>query len=261
MNRRERRASASTSRRVRTAAPALESPAAELHRAITAAERSAAAPPLARRQPERLYEAVDEAFAQGAAQMTRNPTSPAALACRQGCSFCCHRPVGTNAASVLHIAAWLRSRLSPGELEEVRARVAALDDKTHGSTWTLHDRPPYACAFLVDGSCSVYEVRPLVCRAWNSASADACELGLRQDFVEMPFDLFQRTVFGAVERGLQLAASDAGLDGRDLEFTAAIRIALQREDACKAWLDGEPVFEGCEAKPPPAARRRLPFAP
>jgi hypothetical protein len=261
MNRRERRASASASRQGRTPASPSTSPAAELHREIVAAERAGAGAVLAGRTPERVVEAVDGAFALGEAYMARSPTDPSALACKPGCDFCCHRPVGTNAASVLRMVAWLRSRLPPSELDAVLASVAALDDQTHGATWTVRERPPHACAFLVGGSCSVYEVRPFVCRAWNSASAQACERALGQDSVEMRFDLFQRTVFAAVEKGLQLAATDAGLDGGDLELTAAARVALERPDAFEAWLAGEPVFAGCEAKPAPGGRRRLPFAP
>jgi hypothetical protein len=49
-----------------------------------------------------------------------------------------------------------------------------------------------------------------------------------------------------------------GLDATDLEFTAAVRVAMEHPDACERWLAGEPVFAGCEAKPDP--RRRLPLA-
>jgi hypothetical protein len=74
----------------------------------------------------------------------------------------------------------------------------------------------------------------------------------------MRFDLFQRTTFAAAEKGLQAAMQANGLDAADLEFTAAIRVAMENQDACERWLAGEPVFAGCEAKPD--LRRRLPFA-
>ena len=74
----------------------------------------------------------------------------------------------------------------------------------------------------------------------------------------MRFDLFQRTTFAAVEKGLQAAVQESGLDAMDLELTAAVRVAMENADACQRWLAGEPVFAGCEAKPD--RRRRLPFA-
>jgi hypothetical protein len=166
--------------------------------------------------------------------------------------------VGTSAPTVLRIAAALRERLAGPELAAVLARVVALDEKTHGVEWTPAKRPPHACAFLVDGMCSIYDVRPLVCRAWNSADAEACRRALGQDSVEMRFDLYQRTTFAGVETGLKEALGSGDLDASDLELTAAARVALEHPDACERWLAGEPVFEGCEAKPD--RRRRLPFA-
>jgi hypothetical protein len=73
----------------------------------------------------------------------------------------------------------------------------------------------------------------------------------------MRFDLFQRTTFSGIERGLQAAVQSTGLDAADLELTAAIRVAMENPDACERWLAGEPVFAGCEARPD--GRRRLPF--
>jgi hypothetical protein len=74
------------------------------------------------------------------------------------------------------------------------------------------------------------------------------------------FDLYQRTTYAAVEDGVKLALADAGLDHGDLELTAALRVALERTDACEAWLAGEPVFAGCEAMLPEDSNRRLPLA-
>ena len=45
---------------------------------------------------------------------------------------------------------------------------------------------------------------------------------------------------------------------QDLEFTAAIRVAMENPDACERWLAGDAVFAGCEAKPD--RRRRLPLS-
>jgi hypothetical protein len=260
MNRKQRRATAAASRQGRGDAPPVASPAEQLHRAVVDSSRARAASTLAQgRSPDHVARVVDGGISLGAAYMAQSPTSPSDMACKQGCAFCCHRPVGTSAPSVFRVAAWLREALAPVELEGVLARLVALDAKTHGTTWTVRDRPPYACALLVDGACSVYEVRPFVCRGWSSADADSCRRGLEHDGVEMRYDLFQRTTYGGVEKGIQLALADAGLDAGDLELTAALRVALENPDACNEWLAGKPVFAGCEAKPPPGGRR-LPVA-
>jgi Fe-S-cluster containining protein len=209
---------------------------------------------------EGIYDVVDRAAALGAAYMARSPTDPALLWCKKGCSTCCSRPVCTTAPSVLRLAAWLRDRLSPDELAEVLRRVAALDDVTHGKIMTPKHRPPRPCALLVGGACSAYEARPFVCRAWNAVDVEECKRALVNEAIPMRFDLYQRTTYAAVEDGIKLALADVGLDGADLELMASLRVALERPDACEAWLAGEPVFAGCEAKLPDAGRRSLPLA-
>jgi Fe-S-cluster containining protein len=237
----------------------IASRAAELHKHVVESARRLASEVLARhRAPQAVYEVVDSAATLAESFMRHDPTARASLACKRGCDHCCHRPVGTSAPAVLRIAAALREALSEPEFASVLARVAALDDRTHGAAWTPTERPPFPCAFLVNGACSIYAVRPFVCRAWNSADAEACRRALGQDSVEMRFDLFQRTLFSGIERGLQAALQSRGLDATDLELTAAVRVALENPDACERWLAGEPVFAGCEAKPD--RRRRLPFA-
>jgi Fe-S-cluster containining protein len=210
------------------------------------------------RSPHAVHAVVDGAAALADSFMDQNPTPSDQLACKRGCDHCCHRPVGTNAATVLRIAASLRERLSDVEFAATLARVVALDAQTHRASWTPTERPPLACAFLVDHECTIHAVRPFVCRAWNSADADACLRALGVDSVEMRFDLFQRTVFAGIEKGLQAAVKSHHLDAGDLELTAAIRVAMENPEACERWLAGEPIFTGCEAKPD--GRRRLPFA-
>jgi Fe-S-cluster containining protein len=262
MNRRDRRASASAARKSGASVEGpKESQVTELHRSISETARSIAGALLSSGPTaEGIYDAVDQAAALGAAYMARSPTNPALLACKKGCSTCCSRPVGTTAPTVLRLAAWLREHRTPDELAEVRRRVAALDDVTHGKMWTPRERPPNPCALLVDGACSVYGVRPFACRAWNAVDVEECKRSMGQDWTALRFDLYQRTTFAAVEDGIKLALGEAGLDGGDLELTAALRVALERPDAGVAWLAGEPVFAGCEAKLPPNQRRHLPLA-
>jgi hypothetical protein len=238
------------------------SPAAQLHRYVSEGARAIAGAVLsAGRSVEGLHEVVDDLAALGDEYMSRSPTNAALLACKKGCSTCCSRPVVTTAPSVVRLAAWLRERLTPEALSEVQRRVATIDDATRGRMLTPRGRPPNPCALLVDGACSVYPVRPFVCRAWNALDVEECKRALSNDAIQMRFDLYQRTTFAAVEDGVRLALEDAGLDNVDLELMAALRVALERPNVGEEWLSGQPVFAGCEAQLPEAtARRRLPLA-
>lgn len=86
------------------------------------------------------------------------------VACAKGCSWCCR-------GILPH--AWPEEidRIVPLVTDGHRERLiatAALDDDRY---W----RERTACAFLVDGACSIYDERPLMCRQWVSVDADACE--------------------------------------------------------------------------------------
>jgi Fe-S-cluster containining protein len=37
----------------------------------------------------------------------------------------------------------------------------------------------YTCPALVDGGCSVYDLRPIICRAWGASEAMPCDHGCR----------------------------------------------------------------------------------
>lgn len=72
------------------------------------------------------------------------------LACRKGCDACCQRKFTVTAVEAYNIALAYR-KLAP----EIRLRV---------------EQPKASCAFLVDGACSVYESRPIICRTFGLPS-------------------------------------------------------------------------------------------
>lgn len=94
-----------------------------------------------------LRRRVDDHFAAALAR------TPASFECRAGCSQCCGVRFGVFAVEATRVAAAL-TRLAHDD-PRLRARVRAqADDPRHG-----------ACALLVDGRCSVYDERPLICRS------------------------------------------------------------------------------------------------
>jgi hypothetical protein len=168
-------------------------------------------------------------------------------------------PVASSTPSILRIAAALRQHLASSELEAVRSRVTALAAATHGLAWSPMLRTRNPCPFLIDHACSIHAIRPFVCRAWNSADAEDCRRTLDQEVQQMRFDVFQRATFAGIERGTKDALAGFGLDPTDLDFTAAIKVALEDPDAADRWLQGEPIFAGCEARVH-GDRRALPMA-
>lgn len=122
--------------------------------------------------------------------------------------------------------------------------MRAADERTRGLSRAQRARAGVPCPLLVDGACSVHEVRPLLCRGWSSLDAAACERHFADpDTVPVaPAYTVAYELASAVLAGLGLAARDAGRDGGLLELVAALRIALERPTAGERWAAGLPVF-------------------
>ncbi len=95
-----------------------------------------------------LRRRVDDHFE---AAVARTPT---AFRCASGCDACCHVRIGVFAVEAAPIAAALArlAREDPALRRRVRQQA---DDPAH----------QHHCALLVDGRCSVYDQRPLICRS------------------------------------------------------------------------------------------------
>lgn len=96
------------------------------------------------------------------------------LACRKGCDLCCQRKFTVSAVEAYNIARAFRQLDAPAQ-QAVRAAKTS-------------------CAFLVDGACSVYAARPVICRTFGLPTLNRnekeegeiswCEL----NFTEVPDD-------------------------------------------------------------------------
>lgn len=97
-------------------------------------------------------------------------------ACFAGCSHCCHVSVDATPLEAGVIADHVRSLPA-----ERRAEViAGLRRQVEHKRATSDDLDAYAaakvpCAFLsVRGDCSIYPIRPLLCRGYHSVDAQRC---------------------------------------------------------------------------------------
>jgi hypothetical protein len=168
---------------------------------------------------------------------------PPPFACREGCDWCCHLPVGTSAPEVVRIAAYLRQTLSPEELQATRERVARADDARRGLRADRRARARLPCALLVDHRCSAYPARPLTCRGFNSRDAARCKQFVEsRSRVALPMYQPQQRLTTFVLDGTRAGLAAVGLKDDLLELAAALRIALDVPDAAERWLAGEPVF-------------------
>jgi Fe-S-cluster containining protein len=177
-----------------------------------------------------------------------------AVACKAGCDHCCHQVVGVTAPEAFAIFAHLTRTRSESELEQLRARVGELYERSRGLTSTERFSSAHPCVFLEGGGCSIYEARPLSCRGMNSLDASECESRLRDPAARAEFldkghggHCFVEPIraFRAVSAGLQLGLSELyRLDTRALDLTAAMQVLFEgKPSLASAWMAGQQPFE------------------
>jgi Fe-S-cluster containining protein len=165
--------------------------------------------------------------------------SKALHACAAGCFFCCYLPVDVLAPEAFRIAAHLRHTRAPAELATLACRLASQRQQGLGV---------HPCVFLADGRCSIYGVRPLVCRAYHSLSRARCEAHHHDPGVDLrgSQDRVAGLLAEAVEDGAVEGLRALGLDADWYELPSAVLRALETPDGARRWASGEAVFRGCD---------------
>ena len=172
------------------------------------------------------------------------------MACQAGCTHCCYLKVHVTPIEILALAAYVLKSFSTHDLQALKERLTVLDDVTHGMSEDERVRARVPCPLLEDDRCTVYEMRPLECRAYASSSAEACRAVLEEPgHWDVPLWWHRYTTFKHAQAGQLLAI--AGAYGRFdvLELNAALRIALETPDAVELWLSGTDVFEEARLDP------------
>lgn len=133
---------------------------------------------------------LDAAWDHSIPQLSANNLS---IACSKGCFWCCRPDPLVTAPEMKPI----NKRLTKGQKSYIRANAATLANPA-----TCRSLP---CPLLTRGRCSVYSVRPLVCRAYHSLEPDPgrCDPSKRTEAGE-PWPIAQASTPFAVATALQL---------------------------------------------------------
>lgn len=170
------------------------------------------------------------------------PALKRSLACTAGCAFCCHLQVRVTALEAIAVTASLKDDSHAAQ----RAAVAAVAPDVRKLSADARRAARIPCALLVEGMCSVYQSRPVACRALYSTDAKACEQvlmappGAPLPPVRSP--AVPRALADTFAAGVNAAIAEHGLQAGLFELTAALDALLGDPGAAGRWLAGEPVF-------------------
>jgi len=167
--------------------------------------------------------------------------------CHAGCSHCCYQNVEVSIPEAILVSLQVANPEDPrrATILETADFVAKLDPQARTSC----GRP---CPLLVDHKCSVYENRPLLCRATLSPSERGCREAL-QGIVDN-FQVYTLPQFVALsdKDGLRGICKDLGLQHDNVDLVQTVAAILRDPSKVVRWAEGEAVFDGlAQAKPLP----------
>ncbi|MGE4497595.1 MAG: YkgJ family cysteine cluster protein [Deferribacterales bacterium] len=167
--------------------------------------------------------------------------------CKKGCAHCCVVYITVLMPEAVNIADFLRRE---GRAEGL---IPLLEERVKETRWT--DEQDWSllgkkCIFLdQDGACSIYPVRPLLCRAVTSVSAEDCHEALAARIMgeETPV-LMNIAVKKTYEQGFRAMADllkAHGMDNAGLELTRAVLCALKNSGLAERLKKGEKIRPFC----------------
>lgn len=190
----------------------------------------------------RAGEAAELAQTLAETSLAARPPTQQRIACTRGCSYCCHTFVAITPPEAFRLAAAVRRSKAAGLAPDaVRERARPLI----GVSPEARIGGKLACPLLVEGACSVYTFRPLVCRQATSLNVAVCidEFEGRNLSARIPISGVHIQHASNAHITLLGAMRASGFATDALELAAALDIALAEPEAEARWLQGEDVFK------------------
>lgn len=167
------------------------------------------------------------------------------LACKRGCSYCCHLRVEIRPHDAFVLAQHLQTRFNAGQRARAVARIEATLARIATLSREQHVRAGIPCALLEDGACSAYEARPATCRKYHSVSVETCRSAFSDTSAPLTGEIEHeqvRLAGNAVALGHAKGLEDAGYDATLYELHDALHRALTDPKAEKRYRRGKRAF-------------------
>jgi Fe-S-cluster containining protein len=154
------------------------------------------------------------------------------LHCKDGCHYCCCKPgVLASIPELLRVLERVHSTFSVADVVALRERAKTYGGQVAGKNVNDPIDESVPCPLLVDGRCSVYDVRPLVCRGYNSTDVDACRNAHSDRSARVPIFAMLKDVTDGATVGAAQSLKAAGFNDSLIDLGTALQLALASGDA------------------------------
>lgn len=181
-------------------------------------------------------------------QIAKHIPHVADIGCRRGCDHCCHLRVSSTVPEVVALYSILKRKWNKTQLENLRRRLTEYYqieflDMNH---WVKNEIP---CVFLDgDGACSIYNFRPLTCRAMTSAEPDKCREGRTQrKAISFSMDGNRKFMLDGICSGIdECTTMMLNQPVPQVELHNALKFLMDVPNSAKLWEDGINLFRPFE---------------
>lgn len=175
---------------------------------------------------------------------SENPL-PRPIVCEPGCAFCCFNQVEVTPPEALVIGDYVEHGFSAPEKaalkENLNRTLRIKAGKSKQEIALLRGELP--CPLLRGDRCSVYRVRPLVCRAMHSLDASQCELEFRSNALTgVDHYLHRQEIVASIAQGLLAGCREMGCQSGPLDLSSALGDFFQAPRPLERWIQGELTF-------------------
>ncbi|MBI9088392.1 MAG: YkgJ family cysteine cluster protein [Desulfobacterium sp.] len=167
--------------------------------------------------------------------------------CKSGCSYCCYNQIKLTPAEALLIFSWIDTAFTDQDRTLLGERIQNNRLLTEGKSLETRVRVKKSspCIFLQQEKCSIYPVRPLICRSWTSYSHEACvdafQSGNHNSEIETSSS--SNFVYYLARETVRTVCRYHGVDSTPLELPRAMDCCLTNKEPFTRWLGGEHLFD------------------
>jgi Fe-S-cluster containining protein len=157
------------------------------------------------------------------------------LDCKKGCSYCCGKPgVLVTIPEFLRILEHIHSSAGTTGLRALVDRSRRYASQLEGRRFDDLTNESVPCPLLADGICTAYEVRPLVCRGYNSTDVDACRAAANDAAVPVPIFAVLKDVTDGATVGVAHGLRTLGANSALIDLGSALNLALSAGEGFSA---------------------------
>lgn len=178
---------------------------------------------------ESLYAAIDGLNDSIIALAERQNTK---VACHKGCHWCCHQSVYANSYELHYLSERIKAVIPKERIKRWAEAAEAKYVQTSKMDEVQLSTHKYPCAFLENGACSIYAVRPMACRIYLSTRLDTCLEFFRHPenkdnypaLLDLPLKAGRM-----MNEGFMAALKEHGIDTAEFRLEEGLRIVLKND--------------------------------